>query len=74
MLYCFTLLAAALSIVILHNYRAWSLIALVAAPLAIEPVRLALGDRSGKELLPMLGTTARLQIVAGALLTVGLLI
>ncbi len=74
LLYCFTLIAAALSIGILHNYRAWSLIALVAAPLAIGPVRLALGDRSGKALLPMLGETARLQIVAGALLTVGLLI
>jgi hypothetical protein len=35
---------------------------------------LALGDRSGRELLPMLGTTARLQIAAGALLTVGLLL
>ena len=74
LLYCFTLIAAALSIGILHNYRAWSLIALAATPLAIEPVRLALGDRSGRELLPMLGATARLQIVAGALLTVGLLI
>ncbi len=74
LLYCFTLIGVALSIVILHNYRAWSLIALAATPLAIYPVRLALGDRSGRALLPMLGATARLQIVAGALLTVGLLI
>jgi 1,4-dihydroxy-2-naphthoate octaprenyltransferase len=73
-LYTVTLLAAALSVLILDNYRAWSLIALLAAPLAIQPVRLALGDRSGRELLPMLGTTARLQIAAGALLTVGLLL
>ncbi len=74
LLYCFTLMGVALSIGILHNYRAWSLIALAATPLAIDPVRLALGDRSGRALLPMLGATARLQIVAGALLTVGLLI
>ncbi|HXP33575.1 MAG TPA: UbiA family prenyltransferase, partial [Acidimicrobiales bacterium] len=74
LLYCFTLMGVALSIGILHNYRAWSLIALAATPLAIYPVRLALGDRSGRALLPMLGATARLQIVAGALLTVGLLI
>ncbi len=73
-LYTLTLLAAALSVVILHNYRAWSLIALAAIPLAVEPARLALGDSNGRELLPMLGTTARLQIVAGALLTVGLLL
>jgi len=74
LLYCFTLMGVALSIGILHNYRAWSLIALAATPLALYPVRLALGDRSGRALLPMLGATARLQIVAGALLTVGLLI
>jgi 1,4-dihydroxy-2-naphthoate octaprenyltransferase len=74
LLYFFTLVGVALSIGILHNYRAWSLIALAATPLALYPVRLALGDRSGRALLPMLGATARLQIVAGALLTVGLLI
>jgi 1,4-dihydroxy-2-naphthoate octaprenyltransferase len=74
LLYLVTLIAAALSVAILHNYRAWALIALAAIPLAIAPVRLALGDRNGRELLPMLGATARLQIVAGALLTVGLLI
>ncbi len=74
LLYCFTLMGVALSIGVLHNYRAWSLLALVAAPLAVQPVRLALSDESGRALLPMLGATARLQIVTGALLTVGLLI
>ena len=74
LLYCFTLMAVALSIGILYNYRPWSLLALLATPLAIAPVRLALGDEEGGALLPMLGTTARLQIVTGALLTVGLLL
>ncbi len=74
LLYCFTLMAVALSIGILYNYRVWSLLALLATPLAIAPVRLALGDQEGGALLPMLGTTARLQIVTGALLTVGLLL
>ena len=74
MLYCFTLMGVALSIGVLHNYRAWALLALVATPLAIYPVRLALSDRNGQALLPMLGATARLQIVTGALLTIGLLI
>jgi len=72
--YCFTLMGVALSIGVLHNYRAWSLLALVAAPVAVQPGRLALSDQSGRALLPMLGATARLQIVTGALLTVGLLI
>ncbi len=74
LLYGVTLMGVALSIGVLYNYRAWSLLALAATPLAIYPVRLALSDRNGRALLPMLGSTARLQIVTGALLTVGLLI
>jgi 1,4-dihydroxy-2-naphthoate octaprenyltransferase len=74
LLYSFTLMGAALAIGVLHNYRGWSLLALLAIPLALYPVRLALSDRSGRALLPMLGATARLQLVTGALLTVGLLI
>ncbi len=74
LLYSFTLMGVALSLGVLHNYRAWSLLALLAIPLAIYPVRLALSDANGRALLPMLGATARLQLVTGALLTVGLLI
>ena len=74
LLYCFTLIGVALSIGVLHGYRAWSLLALVATPLAIYPLRLALGTEDGRALLPMLGATARLQIVTGVLLTIGLLI
>jgi len=74
LLYALTLMGVALSIGVLYNYRAWSLLALAATPLAIVPVRLALSDRNGRALLPMLGATARLQIAAGVLLTVGLLI
>jgi len=72
--YGFTLLAAALAIGVLYHYRSWALLALAATPLAISPVRLAESDRSGRALLPMLGATARLQLVTGALLTVGLLL
>jgi 1,4-dihydroxy-2-naphthoate polyprenyltransferase len=74
MFYCFTLLGAALGLGIVSSYRPWSLLALLAFPVAIVPVRLALGDEEGRALLPMLGTTARLQIVAGALLAIGLLL
>jgi 1,4-dihydroxy-2-naphthoate octaprenyltransferase len=72
LLYCFTLMAVALSIGVLHNYRPWSLIALIGMPLAFYPVRLALSERMGMRLLPMLGATARLQIAVGVLLAIGL--
>ena len=74
MFYCFTLLGAALGIGIVSSYRPWSILALLAFPVAIVPVRLALGDEQGRALLPMLGTTARLQILTGALLAIGLLL
>jgi 1,4-dihydroxy-2-naphthoate octaprenyltransferase len=73
-LYVGTLVAAAASIGVLQHYRGWSLIALAAIPLAIPPARLALSDRNGRELLPMLAATARLQLAVGVLLTAGLLL
>jgi 1,4-dihydroxy-2-naphthoate polyprenyltransferase len=73
-LYTGTLMAAAVGIVIVAHYQAWALIALAAFPLAIAPVRLALSDKKGRELLPMLGDTARLQIVGGLLLALGVLL
>jgi len=73
-LYVGTLVAAAASIGVLQHYRGWSLIALAALPLAFPLARLALSDRSGRELLPMLPGTARLQLAVGVLLTVGLLL
>jgi len=72
--YGFTLMAAALAVGVLHGYRPWTLLALAATPVAIFPVRLALSDRSGRALLPMLSATARLQMVTGALLAFGLLL
>jgi 1,4-dihydroxy-2-naphthoate octaprenyltransferase len=74
LLYCGMLAGVALSIGVLSGYRPWSLLALLAAPLAVYPIRLALSDREGRRLLPMLGATARLQIAVGAALTIGLLI
>jgi 1,4-dihydroxy-2-naphthoate octaprenyltransferase len=73
-LYCATIMAVAVSVGILAHETAWALLALAAIPLAIYPLRLALGTREGRALLPLLGATARLQLVAGALLAVGLFI
>ena len=41
-------MAAALSIGVLYGYRSWALLALLATPLAVAPVRLALSDREGR--------------------------
>jgi 1,4-dihydroxy-2-naphthoate octaprenyltransferase len=74
LLYCFTLMGVALSVGLLSASHPWTLLALLATPLAILPLRLALSDRNGRALLPMLGSTARLQIAVGALLTIGLFV
>ena len=74
LLYSFTLMGVALAIGLLYPSHPWALLALLATPLAILPVRLALSDRNGRSLLPMLASTARLQIAVGALLTIGLLV
>ncbi|HUC06297.1 MAG TPA: 1,4-dihydroxy-2-naphthoate polyprenyltransferase [Acidimicrobiales bacterium] len=73
-LYVGTLMCVALSIGILHQWRSYTLVALLALPLAFYPVRMALSDRSGRRLLPLLGATSRLQLAVGALLTAGLLL
>ena len=74
LLYCVTLMGVAFSIGLLASYRPWALLAFAALPVAIAPLRLALSDQEGRALLPMLGTTSRLQILAGVLLAVGLLL
>jgi 1,4-dihydroxy-2-naphthoate octaprenyltransferase len=72
--FAFTLMGVALSIGILQHYRGWALLALLGLVFAVYPVRLAISDRMGRRLLPMLGATARLQMVVGALLAIGLLL
>ena len=72
--YCFTLMGVALAIGVLYRSHPWTLLALLATPLALLPLRLALSDRNGRGLLPMLAATARLQIAVGALLTIGLFV
>jgi 1,4-dihydroxy-2-naphthoate polyprenyltransferase len=73
-LYVATLAAAAASIGVLQHFRGWALLALLAFPVALPAVRLAVSDDNGRKLLPMLATTARLQLAVGVLLTVGLLL
>jgi len=52
--------------------RPWALLALLAVPLAVPPVRTVLGGAAGRALLPVLRDTSRLELAVGLLLGVGL--
>jgi 1,4-dihydroxy-2-naphthoate octaprenyltransferase len=53
------------------SWRLGSFAVLAATPLAVAPIRAAVGDAVGASLLGVLARTARVQLVAGALLAVG---
>jgi 1,4-dihydroxy-2-naphthoate polyprenyltransferase len=73
-LYVGSLIGVGLGVVLVALVRPWALLALLAVPLAVPPCRLAVSDAEGRELLPMLGATGRLQLVVGVLLTLGILL
>jgi 1,4-dihydroxy-2-naphthoate octaprenyltransferase len=52
--------------------RPVSLIALAALPLAVIPIRKVFAGAAGRDLIPVLAATARLQLAFGGLLAVGL--
>ncbi|HEX4862837.1 MAG TPA: 1,4-dihydroxy-2-naphthoate polyprenyltransferase [Acidimicrobiales bacterium] len=52
--------------------RPWALLSLLAAPLAIKPVRRVLNGEKGPGLIAVLADTGRLQLVLGALLAAGI--
>jgi 1,4-dihydroxy-2-naphthoate octaprenyltransferase len=54
------------------SWPGWMFLPLLAAPLAVAPVRLALGDAEGRALLPVLAATGRLQLAFGATLALAL--
>ncbi len=54
--------------------RPGALVALVAVPAAVPPVRIVRGGARGPALIPVLGGTGRLQLVYGVLLALGLLL
>jgi 1,4-dihydroxy-2-naphthoate octaprenyltransferase len=53
-------------------WRPWALLALLALPLAVPPLRQVAGGESGRGLIAVLGATGRLQLAFGGLLTLGL--
>ena len=52
--------------------RSWSLLALLAAPLAVRPLRLVVGGATGRDLIAVLRDTGRLQLAYALALAVGL--
>jgi 1,4-dihydroxy-2-naphthoate octaprenyltransferase len=55
-------------------WRVPVLIGFLAVPLAIGPVRAVLGGATGRNLIPVLGATGRLQLAWGLLVTIGLVL
>jgi 1,4-dihydroxy-2-naphthoate polyprenyltransferase len=55
-------------------FRPWALLALLAAPLAMPPVRRVLSSARGAGLIPVLKETGRVQLIFGLFLAVGLAI
>jgi 1,4-dihydroxy-2-naphthoate octaprenyltransferase len=58
----------------LASHSAWPVLALLAVPLAREPVTAVQGGGVGRALIPALGGTGRLELAVAALLTIGLLL
>ena len=54
--------------------RPLALLALLAAPLALPLITTVRSGATGRELLPVLGGTGRLQLAVGLLLTIGIIV
>ena len=64
--------AATLIIVIAVAWRAWAAIALAGFVVAIPPIRLVRRGAHGRDLIAVLASTARTQLIVGLLLAIGL--
>ncbi|MFL2987413.1 MAG: 1,4-dihydroxy-2-naphthoate polyprenyltransferase [Candidatus Poriferisodalaceae bacterium] len=71
-LYVVVVAMAFLSLPYLSLVRPGALLAFVAVPLAVAPIRAVIKGASGQELIPVLGATGKLQMAYGATLCVGL--
>jgi 1,4-dihydroxy-2-naphthoate octaprenyltransferase len=72
LLYGVLIVLAFLVVLALAPAMPWVLIALAAVPLAVRPVRIVAAGRVGRELVPVLRDTGRLQLAYAVLLAVGL--
>ena len=74
LLYAGLVVAAFAVAVLLVAVTPWSLLALLAAPLAARPLRRVRGGATGRDLVPVLVGTGTLQLAYAVLLTLGLLL
>ena len=70
--YALLVAVAFLVAVVLAAATLWSLLALLAAPLAARPLGVVRGGAGGRDLVPVLAGTGKLQLAYSALLAVGL--
>ena len=73
-LYLGSLTAVAAGIAGVAVVRPWALLALAGLALGVRPARQVLRGWSGRELVPVLAGTARLQLVVGVVLALGILV
>jgi 1,4-dihydroxy-2-naphthoate octaprenyltransferase len=71
-LYAGCLVAPFLLLPVIALVRPWALLALIAAPVAVAPIRRVLAGETGRGLIEVLGATGRLQLVFGLALAVGI--
>lgn len=72
-LYALVMLAALVGVIIVASVHSWAGVAVVGFLLAIDPLRRIAKRVVGAELIPVLGRTARVQLVVGLLFAFGLL-
>jgi 1,4-dihydroxy-2-naphthoate octaprenyltransferase len=72
LLYTGCAIAAFCCVPVIAIAHPWAMLGLPAALWAISPVRRVLRGANGRDLIPVLGETGRLQIIFGVLFTVGL--
>jgi 1,4-dihydroxy-2-naphthoate polyprenyltransferase len=73
-LYAGSMAGVAVGVVLVSLVRPWALLALAALGLAVRPSRAVLDGAQGRELLPVLGETGRVQLAVGVLLALGVLL
>ena len=71
-LYCAVLVAAAIGVVVVGVDRSWSLVGVVGFVFSYKPLSRVVRKARGAELIPVLGGTARVQLVVGMLFAFGL--